>query len=389
MANGGDDIPFALRGCIIDDIQIGRQIGKGANGRILEAKWEGIMVAVKEIHSIFINEVSDCEFKLFKEGFLRECEQSCRLRHPNIVRFLGIYYPAGARVPSLVMERLHCSLTSLLEENPVIPIGIKLSIIHHVSLGLRYLHTRNPPIIHRDLSSNNVLLSKGMEGKIGDLGTARLVDPRKQSRMTKAPGTIDFMPPEALEDVTNIRYGKELDVFSFGCVILHTLSHKWPTPSQAVITDPETGIVTGGLSEFERRGQYFERIVGNKRNVLIPLIKGCLSNLPKNRMSIDEVCNQLESQLIDRERVSINESTMSTLQQEIQEKDAELQRKANEIQKKDGEIQKKNAEIQRLTSALNDKEVALETPKCDIFKLRIATPHLPPSQVISHSYVNS
>ena len=77
----------------------------------------------------------------------------------------------------------------------------------------------------------NALLSKGMEGKIGDLGTARLVDPRRQSRMTQAPGTAHFMPPEALADVTNIRYGKELDVFSFGCVMLHTLSHLWPTPS--------------------------------------------------------------------------------------------------------------------------------------------------------------
>ena len=395
MANGGDDIPFTLRDCTIDNIRIGRQIGKGANGRILEAKWEGITVAIKEIHSIFINEVSDCEFKLFKESFLRECEQSCRLRHPNIVRFLGIHYPASARVPSLVMERLYCSLTSLLEDNPVVPIGIKLSIIKDVALGLRYLHTRNPPIIHRDLSSNNVLLSKGMEGKIGDLGTARLVDPRRQSRMTKAPGTVDFMPPEALENVTNIRYGKELDVFSFGCVMLHTLSHQWPTPSQAVITDPETGIVTGGLSEVERRGQYFERILGNKPNVLIPLIKSCLNNLPKNRMSIDEVCDKLGSQLVDRERVSINESTMSTLQQEVQGKDAELQRKAyeiqkkdNEIQKRDDEIQKKNAEIKRLTRALNDKEDAFETLKCDMFKLQVATPHLAPSQVTSQaSYI--
>ena len=130
------------------------------------------------------------------------------------------------------MEQLHCSLTSLLEENPVVPIGTKLSIIKDVALGLRYLHTRNPPIIHRDLSSNNVLLSKGMEGKIGDLGTARLVDPRRQSRMTQAPGTAHFMPPEALaEDGTNICYGRKLDVFSIGCVMLHTLSHEWPSPS--------------------------------------------------------------------------------------------------------------------------------------------------------------
>jgi len=75
-----------------------------------------------------------------------------------------------------------------------------------------------------------------MEGrKIGDLGTARLVDPRRQSRMAKAPGTVDFMPPEALEDVANVRNGKELDVLSFGCVMLHTLSHDWPTPLQAAI----------------------------------------------------------------------------------------------------------------------------------------------------------
>jgi len=299
MAGRQEDIPPALRDFVIDNIQIGAQIGRGANGRILEGKWEGIVVAVKEIHSIFISEVSDQEFQSFKRSFLRECEQSSRLRHPNIVRFLGIYHPPGARVPSLVMERLHCSLTSLLERNPVVPLGTKLSIINDVALGLRYLHTRNPPIIHRDLSSNNVLLTKGMEGKIGDLGTARLVDPRRQSRMTVAPGTVDFMPPEALviENVTNIRYGKELDVFSFGCVMLHTLSHEWPTPLQAVIVNPETGLVTGGRSEVERRNIYFERIDRSRSDVLIPLIENCLSNLPKNRTSIVRVCDQLEGEM--------------------------------------------------------------------------------------------
>ena len=178
MASGNETFPLVLRDFVIHNILIGDQIGRGANGRILEAKWEGIVVAVKEIHSIFMNEVSDREFQSFKTSFLRECEQSSRLRHPNIVRFFGIYHPPGARVPSLVMERLQCSLTSLLEKNPVVPIGTKLSIIKDVALGLRYLHTRNPPIIHCDLLSNNVLLSKGMEGKIGDLGTAQLVDPR-------------------------------------------------------------------------------------------------------------------------------------------------------------------------------------------------------------------
>ena len=356
-----------LRNCLIDSIQIGCEIGRGANGRILEGKWEGIVVAVKEVHSIFMNEVSENDFQYYKGNFLRECEQSSQLRHPNIVRFLGIYNPSGAKVPSLVMERLHCNLTGSLQENPIVPIGIKLSIIHDVALGLRYLHTRNPPIIHRDLSSNNVLLSKGMEGKIGDLGTARLVDAQRQSKITKVPGTVDFMPPEALADVANIFYGKELDVFSFGCVMLHTLSHEWPTPSQAVIINPETGIVTGGRSEVERRSQYFERIVGHRSTIMISLIESCLSNLPKNRPSIVRVCDELESQLANRERISINESTMSTLQQELQEKEAELQKKDNEIQKKD-------TKIESLTATLQVKETTLEMLESELSNLQITVP---------------
>ena len=270
----------------------------------------------------------------------------------------------------------------------MVPIGTKISIIKDVALGLRYLHTRNPSIIHRDLSSNNVLLSKGMEGKIGDLGTARLVDPRRQSRMTTAPGTAHFMPPEALEDGTNIHYGKELDVFSFDCVMLHTLSHQWPTPSQAVIINPETGLVTGGRSEVERRSRYFERIDRSRLDVLIPLIKSCLSNLPKNRPSIVRVCDQLEGQLVDREQPSSNELTVSALQQEIQQKNTELQRKDNEMQWKDTEMQHKDAEIQRnysdiqqLTTALHDKDVMLKTLRSDMSKLQIKTSHSLPKKV--------
>ena len=284
----------------------------------------------------------------------------------------------------------------------MVPIRTKISIIKDVALGLRYLHTCNPPIIHRDLSSNNVLLSKGMEGKIGDLGTARLVDPRRQSRMTKAPGTVDFMPPEALADVTNIHYGKELDVFSFGCVMLHTLSHQWPTPSQAVIINPETGLITGGRSEVERRSKYFERIDRSRSGMLIPLIESCLSNLPKNRSSIVRVCDHLEGQLVDREQLSTNKLTVSALQQEIQQKDVELgrkdveiQRKYTEIQQKDAELQRKDAEllrkdaeiqrnyneIRQLTTALHDKDVMLETLRSDMSKLQITTSHSLPKKV--------
>ena len=342
-------IPPALRDWVIDNIRLGRQIGRGANGRILEAKWEGTEVAVKEIHSIFMNEVSEPEFQAFKQSFLRECEQSSRLRHPNIVRFFGIYLPPRARVPSLVMERLHCSLTNLLEQTPVIPMGTKLSILYDVSLGVRYLHSRTPPIIHRDLSSNNVLLSKGMEGKIGDLGTARLVDPRRQSQMTQAPGTMHFMPPEALEDMSTVIYGRELDVFSFGCVMLHTLSHQWPTPLQAVTTDPVT-FEMKARSEVERRRSYFDRIDRSRLGVLISLIESCLSNLPKNRTSIVELCEQLEG--------LGHVPTIVSLQQEIRIKNDELQTKYLELHNKDAEIEELMSELQVVKAHLPPNKVS-------------------------------
>jgi len=215
--------------------------------------------------------------------------------------------------------------------------------------------------------------------------------------MTKAPSTVDFMPPEALEDVTNIHYGKELDVFSFGCVMLHTLSHEWPTPSQAAIINPESGLVTGGRSEIERRSRYFGRIDRNRSDVLIPLIESCLSNLPKNRTSIVRECDQLEGQLVNRESITSNEFTVSALQQEIQQKDAEIQRNYSEIQRKDAEIQRnhseiqnknieiqrKNTEIQHLTTTLHDKDVEVGTLRSEMSKLEITTPDLSSKQVTS------
>ena len=253
-----DNVPSSLRSSIITDIQLGRVIGGGAHERILEAKWEGSVVAVKQIHTIF-EEVNAQEFEIRRNKFLMECDRSNRLRHPNIVRFFGIYFPLGGRIPNLVMERLHCSLNHLLERNPVIHLDIKTSILHQIGLGLRYLHTRAPSIIHRDLSSNNVLISKGMEAKIADLGTIRLLDPNRNSPMSMAPGTQDFMPPEVLVNDPDMKYGKELDVFSFGCVMLHTFSQQWPTPSQHVVTDPvERKLIT--RSEVERHAQYLDKV---------------------------------------------------------------------------------------------------------------------------------
>ena len=113
-----------------------------------------------------------------------------------------------------------------------IPLNVKLSILDEVCLGLRYLHSRNPPIVHRDLTPNNILLSRCLETKITDLGVAKVMQTTDTNTVTKAPGTTDFMPPECLAD--RPVYGVPLDVFSYGVVILYIITQLWPQPSSWV-----------------------------------------------------------------------------------------------------------------------------------------------------------
>ena len=292
-----DTLPLSLQACVLDGVVLGEEIGRGAHGKVVAAMWEGTSVAVKQICSPFSDVMaSDIEYDKLRNNFLKECERSSQMRHPNIVRFLGIHLAEGNPIPLLVMECLSTNLNQLLLKHPVIPEEMKFNILHGVSLGIRFLHTRRPsPIVHRDLSSKNVLVSSSLEGKIADLGTARFVDERRQSQLSRAPGTADFMPPEVL-DKTPV-YTVSVDVFSFGCVMLHTLAHEWPVPKQAVAAvfgDPKMRKLKA-LSELERREVYMQKVSrpGNIPDQVKSLIIQCLSNYPDERPMIQTVTDEL------------------------------------------------------------------------------------------------
>jgi len=122
------------------------------------------------------------------------------MRHPHVVQFLGLCYLDGSTLPVLVMERMDSSLDELLEGAPSLPLALKRSLLADVVRGLLYLHSRNPPVVHRDLSSKNVLLTSSLVAKISDLGNARIVNlqPGQLARtLTHLPGTFVYMPPEA------------------------------------------------------------------------------------------------------------------------------------------------------------------------------------------------
>ena len=145
------------------------------------------------------------------------------LRHPNITLFLGVCFLPDCQLPILVMELLDCSLDDLLENVSTIPLTLKRSILSDVARGMVYLHHHRPQIIHRDLTAKNVLLSTSLVAKVTDFGNSSIVNlqPGQLAHtLSRVPGTLLYMPPEALE--TSSRYGPSLDVFSFGHLALFT-----------------------------------------------------------------------------------------------------------------------------------------------------------------------
>ena len=110
--------------------------------------------------------------------YLQECQLMSELCHPkfNITMFLGMCLIPNSQLPLLVMEKLDGSLDDLLQSVPHIPLSLKQSILEDVARGLLYLHTHNPPVIHRDLTTNNVLLTSSFVAKITDLGNSRIVN---------------------------------------------------------------------------------------------------------------------------------------------------------------------------------------------------------------------
>lgn len=223
--------------------------------------------------------------------FEKECHLLSNLRHPYIVQFLGVYIEKVSGAPVIVMEYLPTSLSACVQTKPNIPRYLQISMLHNIALGLAYLHGHSPPIIHRDLTANNVLLTSNMVAKIADLGVARILDltPKRAMQLTQAPGTAAYMPPEALAQ--NPSYNTKIDCFSFGVLVLHLVSQMWPIPTEPVR-------VSGGgkltpVSEVERRRQQID-LMGSD-HCLYKLTTECLQNDSAQRPETSQIVVTLEA----------------------------------------------------------------------------------------------
>ena len=175
-------------------------LGRGGWGSVVEGKYCGCSVAVKQIHELILSPHN-------RSLFEREMDIAARCRHPCLLQFIGASNDEGS--PLFVTELMELSLRALLEQRPLS--STEVSIISlDVARALNYLHQKKPsPIIHRDISSANVLLWRQGDqwrGKVSDYGTANFM----QHTMTVNPGAMIYIAPEALTSKQTVKVSYDL-----------------------------------------------------------------------------------------------------------------------------------------------------------------------------------
>lgn len=280
-----------LRPYVLSNVRTtGTKIGKGAYGTVTEVEVP-VCAAAKELHDCFVDSTS------ITTQFVKEVRLMSTLHHENLVQFLGVYFDSSTQLPALVMERLLTSLHDFLEgASQSIYMSVKCSILHNVASGIAYLHQHSPSIIHRDLSARNVLLTSELVAKVADMGMARFLSP---VTMTKAPGALVYMPPEATapspSNADEAIYDSSIDVFSLGVITLFTVGEEFPKNLHA----PNYPNVEGVLvprTELERRSTYMEKVEQQLRkdHPLIYLIQQSLHDTPSKRPDIHKVLELIE-----------------------------------------------------------------------------------------------
>ena len=184
-----------------DEIQLDNTIGEGGTAHIFSATWHGMRVAVKRFH-----ESSDEA----KDEFIKEVKILQNLRHPSVILFIGAYFTKLG--PCLVTELMKSDLHDYIKnESNEISLNQKLQWVKDIVNGMIYLHSFEPPIIHRDLKTVNILLDENLNAKIADLGLAKHI----HTNMTKDLGTPAWMAPEVFQgqEYTTSADGKFIYLF--------------------------------------------------------------------------------------------------------------------------------------------------------------------------------
>ena len=263
------------------------ELGRGSYGVVYKAKCDQLLCAAKVLHPILF-QTSDPTARI-EQRFKQEIDLLRELRHPNIVQFLGVCHHPKTDLPILFMELMDINLTTFLEQSTDrLPLYLQVNIAHDVAQALSHLHHHN--IIHRDLSSNNVLLIGSCRAKVTDFGMAKLQSARSQleSKLTSNPGTNVYMSPEAV--TKHPRYSTKLDIFSCGVLFVQLVTREFPAPSSPTIEGTTPGVLYV-VPEITRRKNHIDSI--ELTHPLREVALECLKNAEESRPSTEKLCLNL------------------------------------------------------------------------------------------------
>ncbi|XP_045867925.1 serine/threonine-protein kinase WNK1 isoform X4 [Meles meles] len=288
---GGAKEPQEERSQQQDDIEEleTKAVGMSNDGRFLKFDIEigrgSFKTVYKGLDTETTVEVAWCELqdrkltKSERQRFKEEAEMLKGLQHPNIVRFYDSWESTvkGKKCIVLVTELMTSgTLKTYLKRFKVMKIKVLRSWCRQILKGLQFLHTRTPPIIHRDLKCDNIFIT-GPTGsvKIGDLGLATL---KRASFAKSVIGTPEFMAPEMYEE----KYDESVDVYAFGMCMLEMATSEYP------------------YSECQNAAQIYRRVTSGVKpasfdKVAIPevkeIIEGCIRQNKDERYSIKDLLN--------------------------------------------------------------------------------------------------
>eukprot|EP00850_Spirogloea_muscicola_P023050 SM000325S12643 [mRNA] locus=s325:81290:87287:+ [translate_table: standard] len=256
-----------------EDITLGERVGQGSYGKVYRGDWQGSDVAVK----VFLEQ--DIQQEALQE-FKAEVAIMRRLRHPNVVLFMGCV----TKPPHLSILTEFCprgSLYRLLHRpNREVDERRRIRMALDVAKGMNYLHRSSPPIVHRDLKSPNLLVDKNWTVKVCDFGLSRMKHHTYLTSKSSA-GTPEWMAPEVLRNELS---DEKSDVYSFGVILweLATLQQPWNGMNAMQVV---------GAVGFQHRRLTIPDTVDP---AIAECIRLCWENNPRLRPSFSDIMNMLK-----------------------------------------------------------------------------------------------
>lgn len=258
-----------------DDLSLIRTIGRGSSGDVLLGEYLGASVAIKRLAKPLLS-------RQYLQRVKEQVEMLACLRHPNIVQFIGVSWDSIANVciVSEHMERgdvyslLHSAHVNMTWNDPL------LKIATDAAQGLCYLHHSEPPILHRDFKSTNLLVSATYGCKISDFGESRR---QFEDRMTTIVGTPYWLAPEILREEC---YGAKADCYSFGIVLVELETRQDP------YYDVDWNVFE--IMMHIATGKLVPTLPSSCLPARYQLIRDCLEYDPTRRPSMAEILTRLQ-----------------------------------------------------------------------------------------------